>query len=153
MVRAPKVAGKGRAARQAAPRLGAAMVVEDDPIIAMAIADTLSDGGADPVETFATTEDARNALERLRPAVVVLDVHLADRHDGWAFAELLLVMGPPRPQVIFATGSPQDIPPEIAALGTVLAKPFSPEDLLRVVGHPHSESLFGRLRGAFLSEG
>lgn len=153
MVRGPKGgAGSGPRGAAALPRLGAALVIEDDPIIAMTVADTLRDGGAHPVETFATTEEALIALERLLPSIVVLDVHLADREDGWAFAELLPLMGPPRPQVIFATGSPQDIPPQIAALGTVLAKPFSPADLLRAVDPPHSEGLLSRLRGAFTSE-
>jgi len=135
-----------------ARRLGAALVVEDDPIIAMTVADTLRGGGADPVETCATTEEARGALERLLPAIVVLDIHLADRDDGWAFAELLPLMGPPRPQVIFATGAPQDIPPAIAALGTVLAKPFTPADLLQAVGRHNSDGLLGRLRGALGGE-
>lgn len=150
MVRGPNGAG-GKRQDKAAPRrrLGAALVIEDDPIIAMVVADILRDGGADPVETCATTEEGRAALERLQPAIVVLDVHLADRDDGWAFAELLPLMGPPSPQVIFATGSPRDIPPAIAALGTVLAKPFTPADLLRIAGHPHAEGLLGRLRGAF----
>ncbi len=153
MVRGPNGAGGEHPGEAPAPRrLGAALVVEDDPIIAMNVADILQGAGADPVETVATTEQARLALERLLPAIVVLDVHLADRDDGWAFAELLLLMGPPSPQVIFATGSPQDIPPGIAALGTVLTKPFSPADLLRTVGQPHSEGLFGRLRSAFSHE-
>jgi CheY-like chemotaxis protein len=127
--------------------LGPALVVEDDPVIALSLADVLRSGGADPVETCATTESAREALERLAPAIVVLDVHLADRTDGWVFAELLALLGPTRPQLIFATGTPEEIPAEIAALGTVLAKPFAPAALLAALAPQRGPGLLGRLRG------
>jgi CheY-like chemotaxis protein len=135
--------------RAAAPvALGAALVIEDDPIIALSVADALRAGGADPVETCASTEAAREALERLAPAIVVLDVHLADRADGWAFAELLQVLGPNRPRVIFATAAPHEIPPEVAAMGTVLTKPFAPEEILTALQPRRAPGLLRRLRGA-----
>jgi len=150
--------GTGDAAGAHPHPIGPALVVEDDPIVAMDLADALREGGADPVETCPTTECARIMLERLAPAVIVLDSRLEDRNDGWALAELASVMGPPAPQVIFATASPESIPPEIAQLGTVLAKPFSPRDLIaalsprRHASHRHAahrhEGLLGRLRGA-----
>jgi len=140
--------GKGGAARNgAAMSLGPALVVEDDPVIALFVADALRAGGADPVETCGSTEAAREALERLAPVIVVLDVHLADRADGWVFAELLPLLGPNRPQLIFATGSPEEIPAEVAALGTVLAKPFAQADLLAALAPQRAPGLLDRLRG------
>ena len=57
------------------------------------------------------------ALEQGDPVAIVLDVHLSDRSDGWALAELAELLGPRRPYIVFATGAPQDIPPEIAEIG------------------------------------
>lgn len=136
-----------RGARLPQP-LGPALVVEDDPLIALWVADVLREGGADPVETCGTTEAAREALERLAPRVVVLDARLSDRDDGWAFAELLPLLGPARPQVIFATGAPETIPPHVAALGTVLAKPYAPEALLAAIAPQGRGGLMARIRGA-----
>lgn len=132
---------------------GPALVVEDDPIVAMELVDALREGGADPVETCPNTECARIALERLLPAVIVLDSRLDDRDDGWALAELAALMGPHAPQVIFATASPESIPPEIAALGTVLGKPFTPAMLIAALAPRRHEGLLGRLRGALSGHG
>ncbi len=137
----------GKEAPAAVP-IGPALVVEDDAIIALELVDTLRKGGADPVEICPTTECARVALERLQPTVIVLDSRLRDRNDGWALAELASLMGPQAPQIIFATGSPEAIPPGIAALGTVLGKPFTPTELIAALAPRRTDGLLGRLRGA-----
>lgn len=139
------------AAHLAAGReIGNVLVLEDDPVVGLALAEALRAAGARSVETCATMYAALGTLERLTPDVVVLDVRLADRSDGWAFVELLPLLGPRGPQVIFATGSPDLIPAEIAARGTVLAKPFAPDELLALIrqGQP-GPGLVERLRGAF----
>ncbi|MBC2664323.1 response regulator [Novosphingobium flavum] len=140
--------GTGSEGSRPPPPIGPALVVEDDPIVAMSLVDTLRECGADPVETCPNTECARIMLERLSPAVLVLDSRLEDRDDGWALAELASLMGPHAPQVIFATASPERIPPHIALLGTVLGKPFAPHDLIAALAPRRHESLLGRLRGA-----
>lgn len=146
-------AGPGEGRAQPPVPLGPALVVEDDPIVAMELADTLRDAGADPVETCPNTECARVMLERLKPAVLVLDSRLQDRNDGWALAELAALMGPHAPQVIFATASPERIPAGIASLGTVLGKPFTPRELIAALHPRRHASLLGRLRGALGKEG
>lgn len=128
--------------------IGPGLVVEDDPVVALLVADTLRDAGAAPVEICATTEAARDALERLCPALVILDVHLADRDDGWALAELLSALGPQTAQVIFATATPEAIPQAVAALGTVLPKPFAPAQLQAAIDRKRPASLMTRLREA-----
>ena len=86
-------------------------------------------------------------LEKTRFDVVILDVHLEDRSDGWALAELLKELGPRPPRIVFSTGSPEAIPPAIAELGTVLEKPYEPAELLAAL---HAQAaptgLFAKLR-------
>ena len=117
-------------ARRRTRSLGRALVVEDDAILGMALADTLRGGGAKSVEVCASIADAMAKIETTRFDVVILDVHLEDRSDGWALAELLKELGPRPPRIVFSTGSPDDIPPAIAELGTVLEKPYEPSELL-----------------------
>ena len=112
------------------------LVVEDDAILAMAIEAALVDAGVETVRLVASTADALAALRDDKPDLMVLDVHLADRNDGWALAELVDTIGPNPPRVIFSTGAPGDIPPEIAGLGSILEKPYAPEELAALACTP-----------------
>ena len=114
----------------------------------MAIEETLRDAGVAEVELCPTTDCALAALRRKQPDVIVLDVHLADRDDGWAIAELVQALGPDSPRIIFSTGQPADIPEEIAALGCVLEKPYSPHVLVDLLAQPEKRGVISRLRGA-----
>ena len=124
------------------------LVVEDDPILALTLEDTLRDAGVKQVELCSTTDQALEALRRKQPDVIVLDVHLADRADGWAVAELVRTLGPDRPRIIFSTGSPDEIPEDIAALGCVLEKPYATDDLVTTLSEPARTGIISRLRGA-----
>lgn len=124
------------------------LVVEDDAILGMTIESALLEAGVGEVEISPTTEQALNALRRKQPQAVVLDVHLADRDDGWAIAELVRSLGPDSPRIIFSTGAPQDIPLDIAALGCVLEKPYEPEVLVDLLREPKRNGIVSRLRGA-----
>ena len=125
------------------------LVVEDDAVLALNIENALLDAGVKHVELTATTDDALTALRRTPPGAIVLDVHLADRDDGWAVAELVQTLGPDRPQIIFSTGSPNDIPEEIAAIGVILEKPYEPEELVRALREPKARGLFSRIRSVW----
>ena len=129
-------------------RLGRILVVEDDPIIAMAIEAALRDVGAGEVVVCPSIACTMAALERGPAAAIVLDVHLADRSDGWALAELVDLLGPKPPYIVFATGAPQDIPPEVAELGPVFEKPYDPAQLAEVLANGAKPGLFARLRNA-----
>ena len=131
--------------------LGAALVVEDDPLVAMHAVESLRTLGAGPIACCATVEEAREAMEQRLPAIVVLDVRLGERRDGWVFAELIGALGPAQPRLIFATGAPESIPAEVAALGTVVSKPYGREDLARAL-EPHRSGLLSRLKGAISGE-
>lgn len=124
------------------------LVVEDDPILAMATEDALREGGVEHVDIRPTTEGALEALRQEMPDAIVLDVHLSDRDDGWAIAELVESLGENSPRIVFSTGAPQDIPPHIAELGSVLTKPYASETLLAALREPDRRGLLSRLRDA-----
>ena len=129
-------------------KLGTVLLVEDDALIALAIEQALLDGGATAVTLCTTTAEALAALRESRPDGLVLDVHLADRDDGWAVAELVNSVGPNPPRIVFSTGAPQDIPPEIAELGPVLAKPYDHSELIEALKQQPRPGLLGRLKKA-----
>lgn len=114
-------------------RSKAALIVEDDPLVAMATQQILEDEGYAPVEISRSAKSAIAMLQTSAPALLVLDAGLADRSDGWSLAELARETISPRPKMLFVTGSPEQIPPEIARLGTVLGKPCSEEQLRAAV--------------------
>lgn len=133
--------------RKADGSLGHVLLVEDDAVLALATEAALYDAGAEKVTVCATTAEALAALREAKPDCLVLDVHLADRDDGWAIAELVSDVGPRPPRIVFSTGAPNDIPDEIAELGPVLTKPYDPSELVEALSKPPREGLLSRLRG------
>jgi CheY-like chemotaxis protein len=131
--------------------LGSALVVEDDALIALDIAEALAEAGADPVSICPSIAEAMEALSRSVPALLVLDVHLADRDDGWALAELAIQLGETPPLVVFTTATPQSIPISAARLGHVLPKPFRTTDLVSLIHRERPAGLISRIRDAFSS--
>jgi CheY-like chemotaxis protein len=128
-------------------KLGRVLVVEDDPIVALAMDAALRDAGATEVVVCPSIACTMEALEQGPAAAIVLDVHLADRSDGWALAELADLLGPKPPYIVFATGAPEDIPPEIAELGPVFEKPYDPVQLAETLASGTRRGLFTRLLG------
>lgn len=138
--------GEGKA--RALKPLGRVMVVEDDGILAMALEDAFLRAGTKHVNICATMQASKDALDTgPRPDAMVLDVHLADRDDGWALAELVTMLGLNPPRIAFSTGSPEDIPPKIAAMGMVFEKPYNPEELVRHLTEGKKRGLISRLLG------
>ena len=139
----------GTIGKRASPQrsLGRVLVVEDDPVLAVSIEAALLDGGADKVVICPSIAATMAELDASRPDAIILDVHLTDRDDGWALAELVDLLGPKRPRIIFSTGAPQDIPPEIAEMGPVFEKPYDPAELVDVLASERKVGLFARLRG------
>ncbi len=127
---------------------GSVLVVEDDAILGLSIEGALKDAGVAHVEIRASTETALEALKTHNPQAVILDVHLSDRDDGWAIAELIRSLGPKRPQIVFSTGAPEDIPADIAEMGAVLEKPYDLATLVDVLCQPQRRGLISRLRSA-----
>lgn len=122
------------------------LIVEDDAILALDLADALRDRGVTDVDICHSTEAALKALRSSKPDAVVIDIHLSDRDDGWAIAELIASVGPRPPKIVFSTGAPADIPADIAELGDILEKPYHPSELLALLADKQRRSLFARLR-------
>ena len=128
--------------------LGRVLLVEDDPVLAMALEDAFLRFGTKDVVICPTMKATMAQLdEGPRPDAIVLDVHLADRSDGWAIAELVTMLGPKPPRIAFSTGSPKDIPENIAAMGPVFEKPYDPEQLVTQLEQGAKRGLFARLLG------
>jgi CheY-like chemotaxis protein len=139
---------RAKARDRAKKPLGSVLLVEDDAIIALSLEEALRDAGAAAVTVCTTSAEALAALRDQKPDCLVLDVHLADRDDGWAIAELVNSVGPKPPRIVFSTGAPQDIPAAIAELGPVLAKPYDHGELIAALRKPPRPGLFDRLREA-----
>jgi CheY-like chemotaxis protein len=128
--------------------LGRVLVVEDDPLQGLALETALRDAGAADVVLCPSIAETMAALEEGPADAIVLDVHLTDRDDGWALAELVDMLGPRRPRIVFSTGSPEDIPPDVAEMGPIFEKPYDPAHLAEVLASGAKRGLFARLRSA-----
>jgi len=130
------------------PAVGRVLVVEDDPVLALALEDALLAGGAGEVAICPSMESTMAELEKGPADAIVIDVHLADRDDGWAVAELVDMLGTRRPRIVFSTGAPQDIPEAIADMGAIFEKPYDPAELVAALLGEEKRGLFAKLRGA-----
>ena len=124
------------------------LLVEDDAILALALESALIDGGAEEVAICASMAATVAELDKARPDAMIIDVHLADRDDGWALAELVTMLGPKPPTIAFSTGSPEAIPPEVREMGPVFEKPYDPAQLVDVLASGRKSGLFARIRDA-----
>lgn len=124
------------------------LLVEDDAVLALALEGALLDAGATDVVICSTMSAAIAELEKARPDALILDVHLADRDDGWALAEVVAMLGTRLPRIAFSTGSPEAIPPAVREMGPVFAKPYDPALLAEAVLRSPKGGLIARLRGA-----
>lgn len=110
---------------------GAILVVDDDEAILDVVADVLRFEGY-PVETASDGVAALDAVERGRPALVLLDMRMP-RLDGWGFARTLRERGIELPILVMtAARDAAGWAEEIGAQG-YLAKPFDIGELLDAV--------------------
>ena len=110
-----------------------ALVVEDDALIAQSLHDTLEQAGAAEIALYDSVAEAIGELRDAGPDIVILDTHVADRSDGWAVAELVQQLSLKKCAIIFATGSPEAVPTHVAALGAVVEKPYTPEQIINAI--------------------
>ncbi len=124
----------GRPRATATGRPPRVLVVEDEPLIAMGIADLLTSFGYEVIEA-ANAARAKAALEQPEPIDVVLtDLGLPDM-DGEALAEWIRGRKPGVP-IVFSTGRDDfRAPPLLAAGGPVfvVTKPFDSQTLRRTL--------------------
>jgi DNA-binding response OmpR family regulator len=110
---------------------GRVLVVDDEPSLRLLCRVNLELSGY-TVHEAATLGAARAALEAGDIDVVVLDVHISGEDGRDLLDELRASDSPAR--VAMLTGSSDLQGPRMQSADAVLAKPFDPEELVRVVG-------------------
>lgn len=110
-----------------------ALILEDEPIVAFALEDMLSDLGFDRVCLATTITEAFDCLDNLFPTVAVLDVNIRGERS-YGVAEALAARGVP---FIFATGYGDAEHPEAFKGVFTLTKPYSPDQLRAALDATH----------------
>jgi two-component system, response regulator PdtaR len=105
------------------------LVVEDEAVVAMVLADCLERGGHEVMGPAATPAEAVALCEAARPDLALLDINLRDGGDGAALARALVARwGVP---VVFASGErTAALRARDVALGHI-QKPYDAETVLR----------------------
>jgi CheY-like chemotaxis protein len=119
--------GGSTSSRPAMPRV---LVVEDQALIALALAADLAAIGCDVVGRAASGEAAVELAHRHSPDILVMDIHLAGRMDGIAAANLIKAECAPR--IIFVTAyadGPDRARMEALRPVAILGKPYHPNEL------------------------
>lgn len=110
------------------------LVVEDERIIALAMEVIIKNLGHRVSASVASGEDALACLQRARPDLVVMDIHLKGSLDGIETARLIRAQGGPPVAYATAYTDPETM---ARALSTeplaFLAKPVSPADIKALV--------------------
>jgi CheY-like chemotaxis protein len=127
----PERAAKGRADLNDKVRI---LVVEDDQLIQALVEESLSDGGFDPLlavsgeEAIALLNKDENDLR-----VVVTDINLSGKLDGWEVGRTAREIEPTMP-IVYMTGSHGE---EWASKGVpdsvLLTKPFAPAQIVTAI--------------------
>jgi signal transduction histidine kinase len=121
------------------------LVVEDEPDTLDLVATILRERGA-TVEAVATTQDARDALARLRPDLLLSDIGLPGE-DGLALMRAIRTLAPEQggqvPAVaLTAYAREQDRAQALhAGFQAHLPKPIQPQDLVRVISQVLSSGI------------
>jgi DNA-directed RNA polymerase specialized sigma24 family protein len=118
------------------------IIIEDEPLIALDLERLVSDLGHRVVKIVRTEGQAIEAVERMRPGLVLADIHLADGSSGLdAVNKILRTVSVP---VIFITAYPQLLLTGVRPEPTFLiTKPFHPDNVKAVI----SQALFLDIRG------
>ncbi len=118
------------------------VIIEDEPLIALDLEQLVTDLGHRVVRIARTADQAIDAVTKLRPGLVLADIHLADGSSGLdAVNEILRSFSLP---VIFVTAFPQRLLTGTRPEPTFLiTKPFQAENVKAVI----SQALFFDIRG------
>src|SRR5262245_57963319 len=116
------------------------LIVEDQALIALALAADLAAIHCDVIGRAASGESALELARRVQPDIVVMDIHLAGKMDGVEAAALLKAECAPR--IIFVTAyadGPDRARMEAIRPAAILGKPYHPSELklaVQVCGRP-----------------
>lgn len=119
--------------RENTPEGTPVLIVEDDPRLRQTIRWTLEDEGFLVAEA-GTVQQALDAVDRRRPAVLLLDYGLPDRDGGALADELRARLKQHTPPIVLLTADGR-APEKAARVGAraYLAKPFDIDDLAAAV--------------------
>lgn len=98
------------------------LIVEDEPIIAMMIADLCEELGHEVAGSARSLDEALALVDEGGFDAAILDVQLQGNEASWPVADALAEHGTP---FVFASGGEVEPAPERHAGRTILAKPFS----------------------------
>ena len=111
-----------------------ALIIEDEPLIALVIEDCLRQRGVLSVEVAATEAEAVRSATQLCPDLITADVRLA---HGCGIAAVRAICSARSISVLFITATPADLANRLPG-AAVLSKPFTMnglnEALLAVCG-------------------
>lgn len=122
------------------------LVVEDEPMLSLALQDMLADFGCEVVGSAARLQPALALAHELSFDIAVLDIDLG----GVRIDPVAAVITARRLPIVFVTGYGRDAAPRHAG-GPVLEKPYEPANLnraLRMVLSTHEERGGGRRAAA-----
>ncbi|WFU57727.1 response regulator [Bradyrhizobium pachyrhizi] len=106
------------------------LVVEDDPLIRELVVDVLRAEGHNVIQA-ADGEEALVWCSRKIADVLITDIRLPGKVDGWQIAERCRENDPDLP-VIYATGS-SPVTPRPVSGSLILEKPYHPDQLAQAV--------------------
>lgn len=101
-----------------------ALIIEDQPIIALIVEEHLRDAGYASFDIVATETDAVNAARTRYPDLITSDVRLA---EGSGIAAVRAICSEGRIPVVFITASVWEYSEQLSG-AVVLAKPFGPAE-------------------------
>ena len=107
------------------------LVVEDDAIVGMLLAEMLEEMGYDVCAIEASQADAVAAAMRCRPDLMIVDVQLGDGSGVLAVEEILRTRPIPH---LFVSGDPTAVT-ALRPGAVALQKPFREADLARAIDH------------------
>jgi DNA-binding response OmpR family regulator len=106
-----------------------ALIIEDEPLIAMAIEDVLRDSGYSSFDFAVSVQEALKAFAKTCPDLITSDVMLKPG-NGIDAIEAISKESPIR--VIFITSSPEQVRDRLPAYH-IVRKPFSDSDVTAAV--------------------
>ncbi|MDB5876554.1 MAG: response regulator [Ramlibacter sp.] len=112
------------------------MIVEDDTTMQVVIDEALGDGGYEPTMVV-SGEEAITLLRggQTKYRVLVTDIDLAGRIDGWEVARVAREIDPDCPN-IYMTGAAADLwPVKGVPNSLLLSKPFAPAQLVTAISN------------------
>ena len=107
------------------------MVVEDEVIIRLMLAQTLRDAGYNVIET-SNADEALIVFEATLPDIIVTDVHMPGSVDGMGLCSTVHTIYPKLP-VIIVSAYPNSNTAEIDPYTKFLPKPYSVVHLVEVI--------------------